>query len=128
MFKEFSFIGLMLIPLIFTISRKVLRERKPFLIILSFSILVSILALNDMNSETSDSPHFILFWLCPLYSLLLYRLMLIPFWARKKRDPKIPPRELFYSGDVSLFADKFFGFVFMLLSILLPMVLIIKLS
>lgn len=128
MFKEFSIVGLLLIPLIFTISRKVLRERKPFLIILSFSILVLILALCEMNSETSDSPNFILFWFCPLYSLLLYRLMLIPFWARKKRDPKIPSRELFYSGDVSLFADKFFGFIFILLSTLLPMILIIKLS
>ena len=128
MFKELSFIGFIFIPLIFTISRKVLRERKSFLIILSFSILVSILALCEINSETSDSPNFILFWFCPLYSLLLYRLMLIPFWARKKRDPKIPPRELFYSGDVSHFADKFFGFVFMLLSTLLPMILIIKLS
>jgi len=128
MFNEFSIVGLLLTPLIFTISRKVLREQKPFLIILSFSILVSILALCEMNSETSDSPNFILFWFCPLYSLLLYRLMLIPFWARKKRDPKIPPRELFYSGDVSLFADKFFGFIFILLSTLLPMILIIKLS
>jgi len=128
MFKEFSFIGLWLIPLIFTISRKVLREKKPFLIILSFSVLVSILAISEMNSEASDSPNFILFWFCPLYSLLIYRLVLIPFWARKKRDPKIPPRELFYSGDVSLFADKFFGFVFMLLSTLLPMILIFKLS
>ena len=128
MFKEFSFVGLLLIPLIFTISRKVLRERKSFLIILSFSILVSILALCEMNSETSDSPNFILFWFCPLYSLLLYRLMLIPFWARKKRDPKIPPRELFYSGNVSHIADKFFGFVFILLSTLLPMILIIKFS
>jgi hypothetical protein len=128
MFKEFSFIGLLLIPLIFSISRKVLREQKPFLIILCFSILVSILAFVEMDYETKSTPNFILFWFCPLYSLLLYRLMLIPFWARKKRDPKIPPRELFYSGDVSLFADKFFGFVFMLLSVLLPMVLIIKLS
>lgn len=128
MFKEFSIVGLLLIPLIFITSRKVLRERKPFLIILSFSILVLILALCEMNSETSDSPNFILFWFCPLYSLLLYRLMLIPFWARKKRDPKIPRRELFYSGDVSLFADKFFGFIFILLSTLLPMILIIKLS
>jgi len=128
MFKGFSIIGLIFIPLIFTISRKVLREKKSFLIILSFSVLVSILALSEMNSEVSDSPNFILFWFCPLYSLLIYRLMLIPFWARKKRDPKIPPRELFYSGDVSLFADKFFGFVFMLLSTLLPMILIFKLS
>jgi hypothetical protein len=128
MFKDFSIIGLIFIPLIFTISRKVLREKNSFLIILSFSVLVSILALNEINSEKGTSPNFILFWFCPLYSLLLYRLMLIPFWARKKRDPKIPKRELFYSGDVSLFADKFFGFVFMLLSMLLPMVLLIKLS
>ncbi len=128
MFKELSFIGLLLIPLIFTINRKVLREPKPFLIILSFSVLVSIIALRGMNSGTSDSPNFILFWFCPLYSFLIYRLILIPFWARKKRDPKIPPRELFYSGNVSLFADKFFGFVFMLLSTLLPMILIFKLS
>lgn len=128
MFKDFSIIGLLFIPLIYTISRKVLREKNPFLIILSFSVLVSILALSEMNSEISDSPNFILFWFCPLYSLLLYRLMLIPFWARKKRDPKIPPRELFYSGNVDLFADKFFGFVFMLLSTLLPMILLIKLS
>ena len=52
--------------------------------------------------------------------------MLIAFWNRKKRDPKIPPRELFYSGDVSLFADKLFGLVFLLLSVLLPMILIIN--
>lgn len=128
MFKEFSFIGLLLIPLVFTISRKVLRERKTFIIILIFSILVSVLAFVEMDFERKSTPNFILFWFCPLYSLLVYRLMLIPFWARKKRDPKIPSRELFYSGDVKLFADKFFGFVFMLLSMLLPMVLIIKLS
>ncbi len=128
MFKDFSIIGLLFIPLIFTISRKVLRENKPFLIVLSFSILASVLAIIEINSEKSTSPNFILFWFCPLYSLLVYRLMLIPFWARKKRDPKIPKRELFYSGDVSLFADKFFGFAFMILSMLLPMVLIIKLS
>ncbi|MBG6109328.1 RsiW-degrading membrane proteinase PrsW (M82 family) [Flavobacterium sp. CG_23.5] len=128
MFKEFSFIGLLFIPLIFIISRKVLRERMPFLIIFSFAILISILSFFEMSNDKSTSPNFILLWFCPIYSLLLYRLMLIPFWARKRRDPKIPQRELFYSGDVSLFADKFFGFVFMLLSILLPMVLIIKLS
>ena len=128
MFKEFSFIGLLFIPLIFIISRKVLRERMPFLIIFSFAILISILSFFEMSNDKSTSPNFILLWFCPIYSLLLYRLMLIPFWARKRRDPKIPQRELFYSGDVSLFADKVFGFVFMLLSILLPMVLIIKLS
>ncbi|MGH2665821.1 hypothetical protein [Flavobacterium sp.] len=126
MIEEFSFIGLILIPAIFFISRKVLREKKPFLIILAVCIVCAILATVKLKSVESGKPNFTLIWFCPLYSLLLYRIMLIPFWARKKREPKIPPSELFYTGNVNLFADKLFGLLFIILSIMLPMYLITK--
>lgn len=125
-FEEFSFIGLIIIPIIFFISRKILREKKSFLIILTISVAFSLIGVYIVLIEKRIYPNFDLYWFCPLYSLLLYRLMLIPFWLRKKRDPKIPPREFFYSGEVSLFADKLFCFVFFLLSVLLPMILIIN--
>jgi hypothetical protein len=126
MLEEFSFIGLILIPAIFLISRKALREKKSFLIILSVSIVCAILAILSLKSAESGKPNFALIWFCPLYSLLLYRILLIPFWARKQRDPKIPNRELFYTGNVNLFADRLFGLTFIILSIMLPMYLITK--
>ena len=123
-FEEFSFLGIIIIPTIFYISRKTLRERKSFVIIFCITIIFALITTYKISLDEFLKPNFLLFWYSPLYSLLLYRLMLIPFWQRKKRDPKIPPRKLFYSGDVSLFADKLFGFVFFILSILLPMFLI----
>ena len=126
MIQEFSFIGLILIPAIFSISRKVLREKKSFIIILGICIVCAILATIGLKSVESGKPNFALIWFCPLYSLLLYRIMLIPFWARKHRDPKIPMREVFYTGNVNLFADRLFGFSFFALSVMLPMYLITK--
>lgn len=126
MLEDFAFIGLILIPVIFFISRKALRERKPFLIILCVCIVCAILAIVNLKSTESGKPNFALIWFCPLYSLILYRILLIAFWARKKRDPKIPQRELFYTGNVNLFADRLFGIIFILLSIMLPMYLITK--
>jgi hypothetical protein len=123
-FEEFSFIAIIIIPTIFFISRKALREKKSFMIIFLITIIFALITTYKISVNEFLKPNFLLFWYSPLYSLLLYRLMLIPFWKRKKRDPKIPPRELFYSGDVSLFADNLFGFIFFLLSILLPMILI----
>jgi hypothetical protein len=123
-FEEFSFFAIIIIPLIFFISRKALRERKSFMVIFFITIICALITTYKISVNEFLKPNFLLFWYSPLYSLLLYRLMLIPFWQRKNRDPKIPPRELFYSGDVSLFADKLFGFVFILLSVLLPMILI----
>lgn len=123
-FEEFSFFTIIIIPIIFFISRKALRERKSFMIIFFITIIFALITTYKISVDEFSKPNFLLFWYSPLYSLLLYRLMLIPFWKRKKRDPKIPPRELFYLGDISLLADKLFGFVFILLSILLPMILI----
>lgn len=126
MLEDFYFIGLILIPAIFFISRKALRERQTFLIILCVCIVCGILAILNFESAESGKPNFALIWFCPLYSLFLYRILLIAFWARKKRDPKIPQRELFYNGNVDLFADRIFGLIFIVLSILLPMYLITK--
>lgn len=126
MIEEFSFIGLILIPTIFFISRKALRERKSFLIILGICLVCAVFAIIKPKSTECGKPNFLLMWFCPLYSLLLYRILLIPFWARKKRDPKIPPRELFYTGNVNLFADRFFGLIFLILSLILPLYLITK--
>lgn len=128
MFNDLSIVGFIFIPAVFVISRKILREKKSFLWLLSFSLLVSLVAISETISEENTSPNFLFYWFCPLYSLLVYRLMLIPFWSYKKRDPKIPQRELFYSGNVDLLADRLFGFVFMLLSVLIPMILINKFS
>ncbi|MCF6142020.1 hypothetical protein L1S34_12050 [Flavobacterium sp. K77] len=126
MLEDFSFIGLILIPVIFFISRKALRERQTFLIILCVCIFCGILAILNLESAENGKPNFALIWFCPLYSLLLYRILLIAFWARKKRDPKIPQLELFYNGNVDFFADRLFGLIFIILSIMLPMYLITK--
>lgn len=126
MLEDFSFIGLILIPAIFFISRKALRERQPFLIIFCVCIVCGILAILNFESAESGKPNFAFIWFCPLYSLLLYRILLIAFWARKKREPKIPQPELFYNGNVDLFADRIFGLIYIVLSILLPMYLITK--
>ena len=116
----------LLIPFVFFISRKILREKKSFYILFFFCLILSIIGFIKLNQTVKDKPNFSLFLFTPLYSLLLYRLLLIPFWKRKKRDPKIPPRELFYTGDLSLLADKIFIFTFLMLSILLPFYLVTK--
>ncbi len=122
-----SFIFLqLLIPLIFFISRKVLREKKSFYILFFFCLILTVIGFAKLNQTIRNKPNFNLFLFSPLYSLLLYRLLLIPFWKRKKRDPKIPQRELFYTGDLSLLADKIFIFTFLMLSLLLPFYLITK--
>ncbi|WP_333601416.1 hypothetical protein [Flavobacterium sp.] len=126
MTKEFSIIGLILVPAIFLFYRKALREKNSFLIILGICIVCSVLAIISLKSAENGKPNFELLWFCPLYSLLLYRILLIPFWARKKRDPKIvSKKELLFNPDKNL-ADRFFGFTFFLLSTILPMYLIIK--
>lgn len=116
----------LLIPIIFFINRKVLRERNSFLVIFLVCLVFAIMGILSIYNSNNNKLNFGLYLFSPLYSLLLYRLMLIPFWKRKHRDPKIPPRELFYSGDVSLFADKFFMLIFLLLSIIAPTLLITR--
>jgi hypothetical protein len=123
---KISIFAALLIPTIFLINPRILREKRN--IILTISILCGILGIINLKSADWKKPNFDLLWFCPLYALALYNLMLLLFWKRKKRDPKKVHRELFYTGDVSLFADKFFGFVFLLLSILFPVILIINIG
>ena len=126
MLVDFSFGGLLLIPIVFVVKRKVLREKKSFLILFCISLLCAVLALNSLSSSERGQPNFALLWFSPLYSLLLYRILLIPFWARKKRDPVLPQRYLLETGHVEHYADRLFGFVFLILSIVVPMYLVIK--
>jgi len=109
------FITYFLIPAIFLISRKSLSEKKPFLIILSLCIILSIYGITNIiinhNYEYLD-------FVCPLYSLIIYRILLFIFYSITKKYPDIPSRSFPASNEE--IANRFFFIIFMFFSIIVP--------
>lgn len=118
-------IGLLLIPALclFTGRHETSPLVKPkyFKIILLICIGLAIIALSTIGyvtktkSSTLKNPY--LFLLCPLYSLIVYRLLYIGFRKMYNRDPINYGKDAITSANSS---DKLFQFLFLMLSILGP--------
>lgn len=109
------FIAYLLIPSVFLMSRKSLHEVKSFLIILSLCTILSVYGVANMMI---DHDYKYLDFLCPLYSLIIYRILLFIFYSITKKYPDIPSRS-FPAGDEEI-ANRIFFIVFIFFGLIVP--------
>ncbi len=119
-FEEYCFlIGLMIVPFSFLFFPKIHFDKR---FVLPFFILALIFGITGLvlhKPSSTAKPDLYLFLLCPLFSLSLLRIMLIIFHKIMKRDPKNPPKSMSLGSD-GLDVDRIFYFLFMILSLSLP--------
>lgn len=121
--EGYSFlIGLTLIPFSFLFFPKLYFNKK---LVVPLYILSLILAYIGWIAKHQDAtkPNFYLFLLCPIYSLLLLRLELYIFIKVKGRKP-IYPQKNWLGTDDGLWSDRIFYFIFLILSLCVPVFLL----
>jgi hypothetical protein len=112
-------VGLMSIPFLFLLIRKVLFNPKYSSPLLIFVSVLFGLGLTQIKNHTGNRPNFYLFLFCPLYSLTLFRILLYFFKRHFKREPEDPPRFSDFQND-GLYPDRLFNITFLILSLCLP--------
>ncbi len=118
---ECSFIfGSLITPATYFFYRKIFFIKKYSLPLFLFVSILAILGLALLNINTNGKPNYYLFLLCPLYSLMLLKLLLFLFKLRYHRNPKDTPNWEVYPKDLNLMADKLFDFLYLTLSIIVP--------
>lgn len=121
--EGYSFlIGLTLIPFSFLFFPKLYFNKK---FVVPLYILTFTLAYIGWTAKHQDTtkPNFYLFLLCPIFSLLLLRLELYIFVRIKRRLPIYPPKNWFGTDD-GLWSDRIFYFIFMMLSVCIPIIIL----
>lgn len=111
--------GLMIVPFSFLFFPKIYFNRR---FVLPFFLLVTTLAIVGLlapKSTIETKPNFYLFLLCPLFSLTILRVLIFIFNKILKRNPQNPPRNFFMNED-GLGWDRLFYFIFMILSLCVP--------
>lgn len=122
-FDEFSFMfGLLYIPFFFLFFKNYLLKNKIYKYTFISTVLFSLIALFKINEETYGKPNFYLFLFCPLFQFLLLHILLYFFRKYKNRNPIDPPRKWFTEDNLD--SDRFFYFIFMILSLCTPMFLL----
>jgi hypothetical protein len=112
-------VGLMLIPFLFLIFWRVLFNPKYGMVLFAFAIASVVGGIIEINSGPPGKPNFYLFLFCPLYQLLLLKLMVYLFRRGMHRDPVNPPRGSSFTED-GLGWDRLFSMVFLISSLALP--------
>ena len=115
--------GLMIIPFSFLFFPKIYFNKRLVLPFFAFALTLAIIGLLAHKNVFKTKPNFYLYLLCPLFSLTILRLQLFIFNKTLKRNPENPPRNFFMNED-ELGWDRLFYFVFMMLSLVLPFVLL----
>ena len=116
----FCFIlGLLIIPASFLFFPKLYFNRRLILPLYTFTFILAVIGMLAPNNQISSRPNFYQFLFCPIYSLTILRLQLFVFKKKLKRYPKNPPRNFFMDED-ELGWDRLFYFVFLMLSVTLP--------
>jgi len=111
--------GLMLAPFTFMFFRRFLLNPKYAIVLFAVAITSAVGAIIEINKGPAGKPNFYLFLFCPLYQLLLLKLMVYLFRRGMHRDPVNPPRDSAFSDD-GLGWDRFFSVVFFILTLALP--------
>ena len=111
--------GLMVIPFSFLFVPKVYFNKRLIVPFYIFVLTLATIGLFASKNTVETKPNFYLFLLCPLFSLTILRVQLFIFNKTLKRNPKNPPRNFFMNDD-GLGWDRLFYFVFMMLSLVLP--------
>lgn len=117
-------VGLLWIPIFFLFLRRVLFDPKSKLVFFGIAILLAISGLSQLKSTVAGKPNFYLFLLCPLYGLSLLNIMLYFFRSNFNRDPQMAMRRTWSMEDDGLGWDRFFNFVFLILVISAPFLLL----
>lgn len=121
--------GLMIVPSLFMLFPEVYFNKR---LIIPFYIIALLLAIAGLTMPSDANTMVIkvnlnLFLLCPLYSLIILRTGIYIFNKKLKRNPKIPTRNYAMEYD-GIGWDRLFLFVFMTLSLLLPIFILIRFS
>lgn len=114
-------IGLMLIPVIFLVRRSSLTQKKIFRLLL---IITSILALTGLITTlfVEDKPNFFLFLICPIYSLILHKIL--HYWFKKFLHREPIDTTFLWFPKTNVGWDRAFNISFLILSISIPLFLL----
>ena len=112
--------GLMIIPFSFLFFPKIYFNKRLVLPFFIFVLTLAIIGFLLPKNIVQTKPNFYLFLLCPLFSLTILRVQLFIFNKTLKRNPKNPPRYFFFMNEDELGWDRLFYFVFIMLSLVLP--------
>lgn len=117
------FIGLLFVPFSFLFFRSLFFKFKSYKIIFRICIALSILGILVLivTDVQENKPNFYLFLFCPVYQFAFLHFGLNIFRKYKERDPIDPPR---FSSFDSYDSDRLFYFLYMILSLCLPMFLL----
>jgi hypothetical protein len=113
--------GLMFIPMIFILRRKTLTEarfRRPLFLI---SSVVAVIGLATIPF-TGQQPNFYVFLVCPLFSMTTHYLLHKWFIKKLHKEPEDTFMVWFSERDIGW--DRAFNFVFLFISLSLPMFLL----
>ena len=122
-FDEISFLfGLLYIPIFFLFFKDYLLKIKVYKYVFLSTIFLLVIGITKINEETYGKPNFYLFLFCPLFQFLLLHILLYFFRKYKNRNPINPPRKWFTEDNLD--SDRFFYFIFMILSLCTPMFLL----
>ncbi|MFY7812031.1 MAG: hypothetical protein ACOVQ2_09900 [Flavobacterium sp.] len=104
---------------IFYFKREYLNNNKTFIIILIFNLFLFLLSIiiNYTNYYNSENIKLLK---VPIISQIIYFALLSVFRKLYNRDPK----DTFWSMDIKLMKDGIFNFIFLILGILIPIILI----
>ena len=118
--EEYCFlIGLMVIPFSFLFVPKIYFTKRLVLPINLFVLTLATIGLLASKYSVETNHDLYLFLLCPLFSLTILRIQLILFNRTLKRNPKDPPSNFFMDED-GMGWDRLFYFVYMILSLIVP--------
>ena len=112
--------GLMIIPFSVLFFPKIMFNKENSVKLFIGSIALCLVGLSLINYHTNGKPNFYLFLCCPLCSLALLKIILLLFRHNLHRYPKnaISLDRWGMKDDEGW--DKMFYFIFMLLSLCLP--------
>lgn len=112
-------IGLLIVPFSFLFFPKMYFKKELDLPSFIVALILGIIGLTVKPSNNVTIPNFNLFLLCPIFSLSLLKIGLAIFQKKFNRNPKYPPKNWLGEED-GLWPDRMFYFIFMLLSLPLP--------
>jgi hypothetical protein len=105
--------------LVFLYQREWLLQKRPFTILLAFNLILFVLGY-VLQHFPIGNPKLIVALKMPVLSQLLFMGLITVFRKIYNRDPV----DTFWSSDISLMKDGIFNFVFWVVAVVLPAILV----
>ena len=111
--------------IIFMASREWLDNYKYWKRYFLITVLIALSSLLISFIFTDQPPIYIYMLFIPIYSICLYRLLLIPFVKLAKRMP-VDTSSVYYKYQRGLFLDRCFNIIYVVLSVPFPFIIVLN--